>query len=67
MDPSAPPPPPTLDEVRCPGVADPVIHGQALAVLKPTPDVSGLSCDVVVIFWATLCSLSTPEGPAAIG
>ena len=54
--------PPTLDEVRCPGIADPVIHGQASAVLEPTPHVSGLSGDIVEIFWATLCTPSTPRG-----
>ena len=42
--------PPTLNEVRCSGIADPVIHGQASAVLEPTPHVSGLSGDVVEIF-----------------
>ena len=54
--------PPTLNEVRCPGIADPVIHGQASAVLEPTPHVSGLSGDIVEIFWATLCTPSTPNG-----
>ena len=58
--------PPTLNEVRCPGIADPVVHGQASAVLEPTPHVSGLSGDIVEIFWATLCTPSTPRGSAAI-
>ena len=48
--------------MRCPGVADPVVHGQASAVLEPTPHVSGLSGDVVEIFWATRCTPSTPRG-----
>ena len=46
--------------MRCPGIADPVIHGQASAVLEPTPHVSGLSgvkpcevglsCEAFVVF-----------------
>ena len=50
-EPLAPKCPPTLNEVRCPGIADPVIHGQASAVLEPTPHVSGLSGDIVEVFW----------------
>ena len=51
LAPKCPPTAPTLNEVRCPGIADPVIHGQASAVLEPTPHVSGLSGDIVEIFW----------------
>ena len=55
-----PPPPPTLNEVRCPGIADPVIHGQASAVLEPTPHVSGLSGDIVENFWPP-CAPRPPQ------
>ena len=47
--------PPTLNEVRCQGIADPVIHGQASAVLEPTPHVSGLSGDIVEVFLVVFC------------
>ena len=53
--------------MRCPGIADPVIHGQASAVLEPTPHVSGLSGEVVEIFWATRCTPSTPKWSAYQG
>ena len=46
-------PPHLKDEVRCPGIADPVIHGQASAVLEPTPHVSGLSGDWLRVFGTT--------------
>ena len=59
-------PPPTLNEVRCPGIADPVIHGQASAVLEPTPHVSGLSGDIVEIFGHPVHPVH-PKGSAAIG
>ena len=52
-EPLAPKCPPTLNEVRCPGIADPVIHGQASAVLEPTPHVSGLSGDWLRVFGTT--------------
>ena len=48
--------------MRCPGIADPVIHGQASAVLEPTPHVSGLSGDVVEIFLGHPVLPSTPRG-----
>ena len=54
-------------EVRCPGVADPVIHGQASAVLEPTPHVSGPSGDVVEIFLGHPVLPVHPNGLAAIG
>ena len=60
-EPLAPKCPPTLNEVRCPGIADPVIHGQASAVLEPTPHVSGLSGDIVEIFGHPVLP-STPRG-----
>ena len=44
-------PPHLKNEVRCPGIADPVILGQASAVLEPTPHVSGLSGGIVEVFW----------------
>ena len=47
-------PPHLKNEVRCPGIADPVIHGQASAVLEPTPHVSGLSGDWLRFFGSVL-------------
>ena len=55
--------PPILNEMRCPGVADPAIHGQASAVLEPTPHVSGLSGDIVEIFWPP----GAPRPPLEVG
>ena len=62
-EPLAPKCPPTLNEERCPGIADPVIHGQASAVLEPTPHVSGLSGDNVEIFWPP----RAPRPPQGVG
>ena len=55
---------PPLNEVRCPGIADPVIHGQASAVLEPTPHVSGLSGDIVEIFLGHPVHPVHPKGSA---
>ena len=66
-EPLAPKCPPTLNEVRCPGIADPVIHGQASAVLEPTPHVSGLSGDIVeIFFFGHPVHPVHPKGSAAI-
>ena len=61
-------PPHLKNEVRCPGIADPVIHGQASAVLEPTPHVSGLSGDWLKVLGTTNPVLPVhPDGLAAIG
>ena len=65
-EPLAPKCPPTLNEVRCPGIADPVIHGQASAVLEPTPHVSGLSGDWLRFWNNKPCAPVHPKGLAAI-